>query len=147
MIWGCFSFKSHVGPLSFHSVLVNKSSLRSNKGCNFVCVWCTFSTLVLFWGQIRVKRGHVAQGVTAVCVPQWAVGVWSGRLMDYSDICFIHSSMALLQQPQCAPQKCSSSHLEARLPINKMVTVQNPDKVWMQFISWTWQMGRKRGET
>ena len=42
------------------------------------------------------------------------------------------------------PQKCSSSHREARLPINKMVTMQNPDKIWMLFILWKWQMRRKR---
>lgn len=65
--------------------------------------------------------------------------------MDYSDICVIHSSTTLLQQPHCAPQKCSSSHREARLPINKMVTMQNPDKIWMLFILWKWQMERKQG--
>lgn len=65
--------------------------------------------------------------------------------MDYSDICFIHSSTTLLQQPHCVPQKCSLSHREARLPINKMVTMQNPDKIWMLFILWKWQMGRTQG--
>lgn len=99
----------------------------------------------LFGEQIIVNQGRVAEGVTAVCVPQRELGVWSCWLMDYSDICFIHSLTSLLQQPQRAPQKCSSSHLEARLPINKMVTVQNPDKIWMLFISWTWQLRRMWG--
>lgn len=85
----------------------------------------------------------VVQGAT-LWGTQRAGGVRSCRLMDYSDICFIHSSTTLLQQPHCAPQKCSSSHGEARLPINKMVTMQNPDKIWMLFILWKWQMGPKR---
>lgn len=64
--------------------------------------------------------------------------------MDYSDIDFIHPLTTLPQRPHCAPQKCSTSHQEARLPINKMVTMQNPDKIWMLFIFWRRQMRRKR---
>lgn len=134
----------HVKPhcLFIHLWLINVVSEITERG-RFVFN-THFSSLI----AIRAKKVWLSvavQRVSQQCVPQWGVGVWSCRLMDYTDICFIHSSTTLLQQPHCAPQKCSSSHREARPPINKMVTMQNPDKIWMLFILWKWQMGGEWG--
>lgn len=134
----------HIKPdLSFQSLFWLINVWELTEGGDFV----------LFRGQIGGKRVWLrsmlqCSGVSQQCCPpQWAVGVWSCWLMDYSDICFIHSWKTLLQQPHCAPQKCSSTHREARLPISKMVTMQKPDKIWMLFILWNgkWGESGKKG--